>query len=193
MNTDAPPAPSRRSRVLFALLGVAVVGLIASWMWPTESAAPPPPASDQGRTAKGRGQTTTINPADLDVRLEALQAARPQTGEVERNPFRFQPKPAPPPSLEALKPAPAPVVPAPQDIGPPAAPPITLKFIGTVERQGLKVAAVSDCKGYTDYGREGDTLDGRFRLVKIGVESIVIEYVNGTGRTTIRQEGCPAR
>jgi hypothetical protein len=29
--------------------------------------------------------------------------------------------------------------------------------------------------------------------VRIGLESIVMEYTNGTGRMTIRLEGCPAR
>jgi hypothetical protein len=32
---------------------------------------------------------------------------------------------------------------------------------------------------------EGQVVDGRFRVVKIGLESAMIEYVNGTGRTTL--------
>ena len=191
MDTDAPAVASRRPRVLLAILGVAVVALIASRMWSTESAAPPPVTSNQTRPGNAT-QEAPINPADLDVHLEALQAARPGPDDAERNPFRFQAKAAPPPSLEALKPK-EPVVTTPVVPAVPPPPPITIKFIGTVEKQGLKVAAFSDCKGYTDYAKEGDIVDGRYRLIKIGVESIVIEYVNGTGRTTIRLEGCPAR
>ena len=191
MDTDAPAISSRRPRVLLAALGVAIVALVASRMWSTESAAPPPVTSNQTRTGNATEQPP-INPAELDVHLEALQAARPGPQDAERNPFRFQSKPTPPPSLGALKPVtpPADVSTPPKPSGPP---PITLKFIGTVEKQGLKVAALSDCKGYTDYAKEGDIVDGRYRLVKIGVESMVIEYVNGTGQTTIRLEGCPAR
>ena len=38
-------------------------------------------------------------------------------------------------------------------------------------------------------GREGEIIDGRYRLVRIGVESVVMEYVDGRGRTTIRLSG----
>jgi hypothetical protein len=192
MDTDAPVMTSRRPRALLMVLGVAIVALIAS-RWPTtESATPPPVTSNQARPGTATDKAP-INPAELDVRLEALQAAQPGPHDAERNPFRFQPTPTPPPSLEALRPAPPTETVPPTPPGPPPPPPITLKFIGTVEKQGLKVAAVSDCKGYTDYAKEGDIVDGRYRVVKIGVESFVIEYINGTGRTTIRLEGCPAR
>ena len=36
---------------------------------------------------------------------------------------------------------------------------------------------------------EGDIIAGQYRLVKIGVESVVMEYVDGRGRTTIRLSG----
>jgi hypothetical protein len=192
MDADAAAVPSRRPRVLLAALGVAIIALVASRMWSTESAAPPLVTSNQPRTGAATDQAP-IDPAELDVRLEALQSAQPGPHEAQRNPFRFQAKPTPPPSLEALRPAPPPVTAPTTPPEPPPPPPITLKFIGTVEKQGLKVAAVSDCKGYTDYAKEGDIVDGRYRLVKIGVESLMIEYVDGTGRTTIRLEGCPAR
>jgi hypothetical protein len=32
-------------------------------------------------------------------------------------------------------------------------------------------------------------IEGRYRIVKIGVESIVMEYVDGTGRQTIPLRG----
>ena len=76
--------------------------------------------------------------------------------------------------------------PPPPVTGPPPPPPIPLKFIGIVEKPGgLKVAAMSDCRS-TYYGSEGQIIDGRYRLIKIGVESMVIEYVDGRGRTTVR-------
>jgi hypothetical protein len=70
-----------------------------------------------------------------------------------------------------------------------------LKFIGVTEAPGVgKIAALTDCK-HTVQGREGETIEGRYRIVKIGVESLVIENVDGTNRTTLRMSGqdCVAR
>jgi hypothetical protein len=74
--------------------------------------------------------------------------------------------------------------------GPAQPPAIPLKYIGLMEGvpgQG-KVAAFSDCRT-TMRGREGEIIAGQYRLVKIGVESVVVEYVDGRGRTTIRMSG----
>ena len=100
---------------------------------------------------------------------------------------------APPP--QAYTPPVQPVVPAgppPPPPGPPPPPPISLKFMGTVEKPGLTLAALTDCKGFSYAAREGEVIDGRYRLVKIGVESVILEYSNGTGRVTVRKSGdCP--
>jgi hypothetical protein len=190
METENPAVSSRPRPWLLVALAVAVVVVVANWMWPTNSATLTLPASNQARAAQRRDQEK-IDPADLEIRLEALSAAPPAAGSVERNPFRFQPK-APPPQPPAPPPGP-PVNPGPPPVtGPPPPPPIPLKFIGIVEKQGLKVAALSDCRS-TFYGTEGQIIDGRYRLIRIGVESMVIEYVDGRGRTTVRLEGCPAR
>ena len=72
---------------------------------------------------------------------------------------------------------------------PPGPPPIQLKFFGTVDTpRGAKVAALTDGKAVF-HGREGDIIDGRYRIVRIGVESIVLEYADGRGRTTIPLRG----
>jgi hypothetical protein len=124
------------------------------------------------------------------VRLEALKQPRPSAEGGSRNPFRFYtPPPPPPPPVEATKPGP-PLPPVEVPSGPPQPPPIPLKYIGLMEGvpgQG-KVAAFSDCRT-TMRGREGEIIAGQFRLVKIGVESVVLEYVDGRGRTTIRMSG----
>jgi hypothetical protein len=178
---------------LLGVLAVALVALVAYQMWPERSATPVAPASNRrtgsARTAAGRGN---VDPAELKVRLEALEAQRPDFGEGERNPFRFQPPPAPPPPK--LPPVAVPVGPVapPVPSGPPPPPPIPLKFMGTVEKPGLTLAALTDCKGFSYAAREGEIVDGRYRLVKIGLESVILEYSNGTGRTTVRKSGeCP--
>ena len=62
-----------------------------------------------------------------------------------------------------------------------------LRLMEGVPGQG-KVAAFSDCR-MTMHGREGEIIAGQYRLVRIGVESVVMEYIDGRGRTTIRQSG----
>jgi hypothetical protein len=188
METEAPAPRSRPRPWLIGALGVAAVALVANQMWPHDSATPLVPSSNPGRTARPSEQA--IDPAELTVRLDKLKAKR-DPGRVERNPFRFQPPPAPPQLPEAEPTAPINTGPPPPP-SPPPIPPIPLKFMGTVERGDLKLAALTDCKGFTYAGRAGETIDGRFRLVSIGVESVVMEYPNGTGRTTIRKSGeCP--
>ena len=39
------------------------------------------------------------------------------------------------------------------------------------------------------HGKEGDIIDGRYRILKIGTESIEMAYVDGRGRQTIRLTG----
>jgi hypothetical protein len=72
---------------------------------------------------------------------------------------------------------------------PPPPPKIPLKFIGIIEeRGGGKLAAFSDCR-VTMHGREGEIVAGQYRLVHIGIESVVMEYADGRGRETIRMSG----
>jgi hypothetical protein len=65
-----------------------------------------------------------------------------------------------------------------------------LKFIGKMEPKGQpKIALLSDGQGHTITGREGDAIEGRYRILRIGVESIEMAYLDGRGRQTIRLGG----
>src|SRR5204863_2263586 len=109
--------------------------------------------------------------------------------------FRFYVKPPPPPPPP--KPYVAPPPPPPPPPGTPGAadyvpppPPIPLKFIGTLEAPGKKKQAIfSDGKGAPLYGGEGELILGQYRIVRIGVESVVMEYADGKGRQTIPMRG----
>lgn len=84
--------------------------------------------------------------------------------------------------------SPTPVVPLAAP-GPAPPPPITVKFIGVVQRGDIgRFAVLSDGRNVY-YGREGDIVDGRWRVVRIGEESLQIEYVDGRGRQTVRLTG----
>jgi hypothetical protein len=75
--------------------------------------------------------------------------------------------------------------------GPPPLPPIPLKFIGLVEGSttARKIAVLSDSKGLVVHGTEGAIIDGRYRILAIGTESIDIAYADGRGRQTLRLTG----
>ena len=74
---------------------------------------------------------------------------------------------------------------------PPPLPPIPLKFIGIVESPSTrqKIAVLSDGRGTSFHGREGDIIEGRYRILRIGAESIEMAYLDGRGRQTIRLTG----
>jgi hypothetical protein len=192
MTSESPASRSRPRSWLLIALGVVLVALLFARMWGNG----PPVATGQPATArdgKPGQQTAQIDPHELNVRLEDLEADRPGQGDTERNPFRFEPKAPPRP----VNPDPEPVViepptpPPPRELGPP---PIPLKLTGFVELPGgAKLAALSDCKSATFNAAEGKTVDGQYRVVKIGIESVTIEYINGKGRQTLRVEGCPPR
>ena len=191
MATEASAPPSGRPRPwLLVLLAVAVAAYIVTQMFSGGAAAPPVSTTPAARgQARGAGAKPGIEPSDLDVKIEALKQEAPQTEEGDRNPFRFAPK-APPPAPSALPPAVSAPPPPPVNTGPPPPPPIgnTIKFIGIVETGKARVGAFSDCKA-TFAGKEGEILEGRYRIVRIGVESAILEYLDGSGRTTIPLNG----
>ena len=140
-----------------------------------------PPSNVADRSA-GRPQLA-VPP---EVRLEAAIPVHPGPVETSRNPFRLgtttidragarhrgsgsEPFEAPP----GTRPATAP-----------------LKFIGIVEAPDSvgRVAVLSDGRSVY-YGRQDDIIEGRYRIVRIGVESIDLEFLDGGGRETIRLSG----
>jgi hypothetical protein len=171
----------RRLGVLLALLAViAAVAVYSNW----------PSAADSGGPARAsapRGGPATPQTTAPDVHSEALRAERVRPGMVERDLFRFKPKYVPPPPAPAT--ARAPVQP-PVPSGPPPVPPIGLKFIGVLEpASGGRIAILSDGRGAPIYGKEGEAVLGQYRILRIGAESIELEYIDGRGRQSIRLSG----
>lgn len=193
--TDSSAASNRPRPALLGALAVALAALLVYTLWPAASQ----PGAPSNLPREQRRQATSTNapdaPGSLDVRLGALKQPPPAPDEeTARNPFRFYVKPPPPPP-----PPPKPVVvPPPLLPGqpgyvappPPGPPPITLKFIGTVEVRGRKVAIFqTERPGIPIYAGEGDTVLGQYRVVKIGVESVTLEYLDGRGRQVIPMRG----
>jgi hypothetical protein len=149
------------------------------------------PVQTPARAARPQARAAEAVAPSKPVRLEALDHARDEPNDAQRNPFRFQPKvvaPPPRPVMTSPPPPTSPVAP-PVAAGPPPPPTIPLKFIGLVEKAGgFKVAVLTDGK-VTMYGREGDIIDGRYRIMKIGTESIELTHADGRGRQTVRLTG----
>jgi hypothetical protein len=194
--TASNPAEQRRQLMLLGLLilvalvvwytqsGGAATEATISTSNPPITATPPATAPASGRGGQAGGGMPE------PVRLASLEQV-PQQGTAARNPFGFGTPPAPPrpPAPAYVPPPPAPALP-PRPVGPPPLPPIPVKFMGFVEDPAHpgKVVALS-LNGGVVIAREGDLVDGRYRLVKVGLESIVMAYPDGRGQQTIRLSG----
>jgi len=182
--------PDRRT--LLAVVALVVVLGVAAWTF-FGPRATTPTAAGQGGGRRAAAATAPLPEAEL-VRLVALEAPRAKPSGSTRNPFRFQARStsgagAPAPGTTPVF-APVPAPPA-EAAGPPPPPPIPLKFIGLVETaDGLKLAVLSQGEGRAPmHGSEGDIIDGRYRILRIGTESIELAYLDGRGRQTIRLSG----
>lgn len=188
---------SPRVVALSALLVVAAVVLLATW--PRGNADIPVSAPDRSRDQPGGTQSDSAVPPPLGLEEMSSQRATPAN---RRDLFRFgsaQPAPGPGPTGEGeagprqgrgrtVGPPPEPAGPVvPQ--GPPQPPPIPLRYFGYADSpQTGRVAALSDGR-FVYHGREGDVIDGKWRIVKIGAASVVVERADGTGRQTLPLAG----
>ena len=179
-------------RKLLAGVAAGLVLILAAWsLWPSPPQAQAPARTSGAARGKIAPAAESLGPM-APVKLGALNDARDAPGAAARNPFRFQPKVvAPPPPTRPLS---QPVIEAPRvaplPSGPPPVPPIPLKLIGVLEREnGVKWAILSDGKSGPMYGKDGDIVDGRYVIVKIGTESVEITYTDGRGRQVIRLTG----
>ena len=179
---------ARRQALLAGGVVVVVAGLVYTTRSDDAAAAGAARSSNPVADAAQAGRTVPV----VDVQLELLKAKRAEAGEPERNPFRFQQKAPPPAPPRRAVVAPPPVVtgpPVPQ--GPPPPPPIPLRFIGLVDApsQAGRVAILSDGRGNVFYGKEGDIIEGRYRLLRVGPDAADLSFTDGRGRQTIRLSG----
>ena len=125
-----------------------------------------------------------IDPMTIDpiLRLDLLakvQGMEPAGG--SRNLFQYGPLPVKAEALKGPEPKviPQPVVPVTdvaKSAGPPPPPPIALKYYGfsTARNNGRKVAFFLDGEEISVAG-EGETVKKRYRVVRIGVNSVLME------------------
>lgn len=182
---------SGRPRQLALLLLLLIGGAVGYWIWPQGGTGTGAPGSAGARAGRG-GQGGAGDPV-TDIRLELLKREPRALPGPDRNPFRFERRasaaaPARPQSTRRVAPIEvAPVGPLP----PPPPPPIPLRFIGFLQPRGApgRVAVLSDGRGNVFDGREGDVIEGRYRLLRVGNDSADLIYLDGRGRQTIRLSG----
>jgi hypothetical protein len=178
----------QRQYGLLAMLSVVLVVVLTKVMGEPAETRPRP----SNRVTRAATVEQAVVPV-VDVGLDRLKVEREELQPAERNPFRFRPKPAPPPPPSVARPAvraPQPVVPA-APAGPPPPPLIALKYIGFLEAAGAgsRVGIFSDGRGGPLQTKEGDILEGRYRVLRIGVDSADLVYLDGRGRQTIPLRG----
>jgi hypothetical protein len=175
----------RRQKIVLAVLLV-ILGGVLYWRWPASETVPAAPRAIGPQASAGDVGGLATPQAAPDVHLKALENERVKPPEASRDLFRFRPRPVPP------QPPPMVVAPPPvmTESGPPPPPPIPLKFIGLVETAAAqRLAVLTDGRGAPLYGKEGDTVLGQYKILRIGAESIEMSYLDGRGRQTIRLSG----
>ena len=155
-----------------ALAAAASVG----WVVLRDASPAVAPAASAAEASTG---TVKRGPDLPRIDLARLDRPRPASGIGHRDLFDFAtPPPTPPPPI----PSAAPIVeetPPPVTIPtPPPLPPLNIKYIGAFEgKKGLKVAVLMTDRKEVLTGQVGEVLANRYRIVKIGLESVDVQDV----------------
>jgi hypothetical protein len=176
---------TERSRQL--VLGGLVVALIAILVkvWPGTSGAPPVASNRTANTSAPRQQAGATEPGTPVVHLHTLNDDRP--GRPADKSVSLQDQ-GPAPSLRRWSPVGAAILPA----------PVRRRRrrwrhhaqVHQADRaDNAKIAILSDGQNPPFLGKEGAIIEGRYRILKIGVESVELAYADGRGRQTIRLTG----
>ncbi|HKE86496.1 MAG TPA: hypothetical protein VKB50_22220 [Vicinamibacterales bacterium] len=180
--------PRRRTIVLIGVLLAVLMGFVVLRPFgePTTGAGPAGTAASRSAQAKAEASVP-------DVRLDLLRHDEGTFQTPERNPFTFGRRetpvvaPAGPPRpRRVVEVPPEPTGPPPE----PPLPPIPLRYIGFMQPTGdSRIAMLSDGRGTVIPGKEGDVIEGRYRLLRVGSDSADLVYLDGRGRQTIRLSG----
>lgn len=179
-------AKMRQIWLLVAL--VAVLGVVITYQFSPFDTADNAAAPSNPREATRR-QPETMQVAE--VNLERLKPGADTFETPRRDPFSFRPKPAPPPPPVNKNPPPVTTFVPPQVPPPPPVRPIPLKYIGFAQStSGVRVALLSDGNVRPVMtGRQGDVIDGQYRLLRVDANEVEMSYLDGTGRRRIPKTG----
>ena len=182
-------AESRRKLWLLGVLSVTLIGVLW-WRLLPEPVAGPPATARPAQAAARRGSAVAGGPVVEAVHLDVLTVSGAKPDEGTRDPFRFNaPAPPPRPVTPVAGPESTPGSPSSLAAAPAGPPPMLLKFIGILKPASTApIAVLTDGKNVF-YGREGETIEGRYRIERIGVESVEMAWADGQGHQVIRLSG----
>ena len=197
--TPSGGADGRRLFVLVALLvvlGIALYyqlqpdGVTTAPAVSTQAASNPSGAANGTARAGGRGGRGAANVTSQEpepLRLAQLEEKVPEEPQAKRNLFTFGVRYVPPPP-EPPKP-PTPVHTPPPIPTPTGPPPIPMKLTGVMRDPYGKLRAylVDTQTGKVFQAVQGDVVDGRYDLVEVGSNYVVMQYRDGPGRRRIPQ------
>jgi hypothetical protein len=170
---------SRREKALAALVALAAVLVAVQRL------------RNPAETPAARARAEPLPPPVPRIDLARLTTELPETTAGKRDLFRFgaavrdsdlaelppvetqRPVPLPTPAIDTAYVPPA----------PPSLPPLNLKYLGSVEnRAGVKVAVLMTERREVLTGQAGDMVANRYRIARIGLESVDLEDV-GSGQS----------
>ena len=168
----------RRERILLALVALAAVLLAVQRL------------RNPAETPAARARAEPLPPLVPRIDLARLTTERPETAAGKRDLFRFGAAPAGDDlaelaPVEAHHPVPLPTPAIDTAYVPPAPslPPLNLKYLGSVEnRAGVKVAVLMTDRREVLTGQTGEMVANRYRIARIGLESVDLEDV-GSGQS----------
>jgi hypothetical protein len=177
---------TRSSKLLVA--GVALLGLANLWHWQTS-----------GGTPKATSRPTPALPRGDDFRLDAVAPPSVKGATAQRDPFQFRRVSAPPAAVRVRAPAPVAVVSPPSPAVPQKSPEqlaeeaarVDLgkyKLVGIVVRGGVGEAFLVRNE-QVFFARRGDVLDGRFAVLAVHAEHVVLRDPSTKVQGTIQVAG----
>jgi hypothetical protein len=171
-----------RKAVLAALPGLLLLAVIVSWLHRSPT---PAPAAAHTRSSRGAAAADDLPRIDL----ARLSASRPPVKVGRRDIFEFgvaEPDEPPPPRHTPPTTMPSPMAetaPMPPTTVAPRALALNLKYIGSLENaKGLKVAVLLTDRNEVVTGQTGELVANRYKIVRIGFESVEVLDV-GSGQT----------
>ena len=158
---------------------VLALGLVAAfYVWARSGTTST--ASAAGTAPPGPAGPVGTEPDLPRIDLGRLESPKARSGAGRRDLFDFgvppTPPPTPPPSAIVATPVGPPLPPPPPT--PTPLPPLTVRYVGAIEdKRGLKVAVFLTDKEEVLTGQAGQLVGNRFRIVRIGLESVDIQEV----------------
>jgi len=157
---------------------VLALGLVAAFYFWARSGTPSTASAD-GAAPRGPAGPVGMESEVPRIDLGRLDSPKARSGAGRRDLFDFgvlpTPPPTPRPAIEATPVGPPlpPPVPTPTPL-----PPLTVRYVGAIEdKRGLKVAVFLTDKEEVLTGQAGQLVGNRFRIVRIGLESVDIQEV----------------